>query len=82
MSAETASAGGWISTGESARKALIAGTALKAAAVYYTVDEFREFERDVEAGKVDIRMYDDGLVIMRVAKSLALRRGGYGYGQE
>ena len=41
--------------------------ALKLAAKHYTHEEFRELERDLEAGRVDIRIYDDGLVLMRLA---------------
>ena len=40
-------------------------TALKAAAKLYTHAEYLELERDIAAGKVDVRMYDDGLVLMR-----------------
>ena len=39
--------------------------ALKAAAKLYTHAEYLELERDVAAGKVDVRIYDDGLVLMR-----------------
>ncbi len=48
----------------SARSALL-HTALKAAAKLYTHAEYLELERDIAAGKVDVRMYDDGLVLMR-----------------
>lgn len=39
--------------------------ALKAAAKLYTHAEYLELERDVAAGKVDVRIYDEGLVLMR-----------------
>lgn len=39
--------------------------ALKAAARLYTHAEYLELERDVAAGKVDVRIYDEGLVLMR-----------------
>lgn len=47
-----------------ARRALL-DTALKAAAKLYTHAEYLELERDVAAGKVDVRIYDEGLVLMR-----------------
>jgi hypothetical protein len=37
---------------------------LKIAAKHYTLEEFRALERDLEAGR--IRLYDDGLILMRV----------------
>lgn len=41
--------------------------ALKSAARHYSHEEYLELERDVAAGKVDVRVYDEGLVLMRVA---------------
>lgn len=49
----------------SARRALL-DAALKSAARHYTHEEYLELERDVEAGKVDVRLYEEGLVLMRV----------------
>ena len=46
------------------RSALL-DAALKSAAKLYTHAEYLELERDVAAGKVDVRIYDDGLVLMR-----------------
>ena len=40
--------------------------ALKIAAKHYTHEEFRALERDLEAGRIDVRLYDDGLILMRV----------------
>ena len=40
--------------------------ALKVAAKHYTHEEFRALERDLEAGRIDVRVYDDGLILMRV----------------
>jgi hypothetical protein len=39
--------------------------ALKSAAKLYTHAEYLELERDIAAGKIDVRLYDDGLVLMR-----------------
>jgi hypothetical protein len=39
---------------------------LKIAAKHYTHEEFRALERDLEAGRIDVRVYDDGLILMRV----------------
>ncbi|MFM9846816.1 MAG: hypothetical protein ACKVP3_06620 [Hyphomicrobiaceae bacterium] len=57
---------------ESSQQAQVTGarraaldTALKAAAKLYTHAEYLELERDVTAGKVDVRVYDEGLVLMR-----------------
>ena len=47
-----------------AHRALL-DTALKAAAKLYTHAEYLELERDIAAGKVDVRVYDEGLVLMR-----------------
>ena len=47
-----------------ARSALL-DAALKSAAKHYTHAEYLELERDVAAGKVDVRIYDEGLVLMR-----------------
>ena len=41
--------------------------ALKAAAKLYTHAEYVELERDIAAGRIDVRVYDDGLVLMRTA---------------
>jgi hypothetical protein len=41
--------------------------ALKIAAKHYTHEEFRDLERDLEAGRIDVRLYDDGLILMRIA---------------
>lgn len=49
-----------------ARRAMMAA-ALKSAARHYSHEEYVELERDVAAGKVDVRQYEDGLVLMRVA---------------
>jgi len=40
--------------------------ALKVASKHYTHEEFRALERDLEAGRIDVRVYDDGLILMRV----------------
>jgi hypothetical protein len=50
-----------------ARRAAL-DTALKAAAKLYTHAEYLELERDIAAGKVDVRVYDDGLVLMRTGR--------------
>jgi hypothetical protein len=42
-------------------------TALRAAAKHFTHEEFRDLERALEAGRVDVRVYEGGLVLMRVA---------------
>ena len=47
-----------------ARRALL-DAALKSAAKLYTHAEYLELERDIAAGKVEVRIYDDGLVLMR-----------------
>jgi hypothetical protein len=47
-----------------ARRAAL-DTALKAASKLFTHAEYLELERDIAAGKVDVRIYDDGLVLMR-----------------
>ncbi|MET0569351.1 MAG: hypothetical protein ABWZ74_09770 [Hyphomicrobiaceae bacterium] len=48
-----------------ARRAML-DAALKSAARHYSHEEYLELERDVAAGKVDVRLYEDGLVLMRV----------------
>ena len=40
--------------------------ALKIAAKHYTHEEFRALERDLEADRIDVRLYYDGLILMRV----------------
>ena len=57
---------------ESAQQAQVSGAhraaldvALKAAAKLYTHAEYVELERDIAAGRIDVRLYDDGLVLMR-----------------
>ena len=59
---------------ENAQQAQVTGarraaldTALKAAAKLYTHAEYVELERDIAAGRIDVRLYDDGLVLMRTA---------------
>jgi hypothetical protein len=47
-----------------ARRAAL-DVALKAAAKLYTHAEYVELERDIAAGRIDVRLYDDGLVLMR-----------------
>lgn len=49
-----------------ARRAML-DAALKSAARHYSHEEYLELERDVAAGKVDVRVYEEGLVLMRVA---------------
>ena len=49
-----------------ARRAML-DAALKSAARHYSHEEYLELERDVAAGRVDVRVYDEGLVLMRVA---------------
>ena len=46
---------------------LLREKALASAAKHFTHDEYVELESDIDAGRVDIRLYDDGLVLMRVA---------------
>ena len=41
--------------------------ALKTAAKHFTHEEFSDLERDLEAGRIDVRLYEGGLVLMRVA---------------
>ena len=43
-------------------------TALKAASKLFTHAEYLELERDIAAGKVDVRVFDDGLVLMRTGR--------------
>lgn len=45
---------------------LLRETALSTAAKHFTHDEYLELEGDIDAGRVDIRLYEDGLVLMRV----------------
>ena len=40
--------------------------ALKIAAEHYAHEEFRALECDLEAGRIDVRLYDDGLILMRI----------------
>lgn len=68
----------WISIGTPARNATLTAAALKIAAAHYTFDEFRDLERDLEAGTVEIRLYEDGLVLMRVGGSVSGDGSGYG----
>lgn len=83
MSAEDTPAHRSQNAGGSPRQDTRAATrALKAAAACYTADEFRAFERDMEAGRVDIRLYADGLVIMRIAPPKDALAPGYEYGGE
>lgn len=49
---------------------ILSDIALKLAARHFTHEEFRVLERDLEAGRIEVRLYDDGLVLMRVAPGL------------
>jgi hypothetical protein len=42
-------------------------TVLEAAGKHFSAREFRELKRDLEAGLVEVRIYDDGIVLMRAA---------------
>ena len=48
------------------RRRALHNVALKIAAKHYTLEEFRALERDLEAGRIDVRLYDGGLILMRV----------------
>jgi hypothetical protein len=53
--------------GADERRGTLCDFALKLAARHYTHEEFCALDRDLEAGRIDVRLYDDGLVLMRVA---------------
>ncbi len=49
-------------------------TALEAASKHFSISEFRKLERDLEAGRVEVRIYDDGIVLMRTEHSTHTER--------
>ena len=50
------------------RRRALSSLALQHAAKHFTHEEFVELERDLESGRVDIRLYDEGLVLMRTPR--------------
>jgi len=47
------------------RRRALSSLALQHAAKHFTHEEFIELERDLESGRVDLRLYGDGIVLMR-----------------